>query len=458
MDVHKAKDKPTTILMFPWIGYGHLSAYLELAKAVSRSRNNFQIYFCSTPVNLDSIRPKLVPSSSSSSSSIQFVELHLPSSPEFPPHLHTTNALPPHLTPTLHQAFAAAAPRFESILQTLSPHLLIYDVLQPWAPRIASSLNIPAINFNTTATSIISHALHNIHYPNSKFPLSDFVLHNYWKAKYTNVDGTTTERGRRVREAFLYCLTASRDVILINSFKEMEGKYMDYLSVMLKKRVIAVGPLVYEPSEDEEDEDYSRIKTWLDKKEASSTVLVAFGSEFFPSKEEMEEIAIGLEKSGANFIWVVRFPKGEERKRIEELLPEGFVERAGERAMVEKDWAPQGKILKHRSIGGFVSHCGWNSVMESIMLGVPVIGVPMHVDQPYNAGLLEEAGVGVEAKRDPDGKIQRQEIANLIRQVVVDKSREDLRMKVREMREILRRKGDQKIDEMLTQISLLLKI
>ncbi|KAE8637498.1 UDP-glucosyltransferase 29-like [Cucumis sativus] len=452
MDVQKSRDTPTTILMLPWIGYGHLSAYLELAKVLSR-RNNFLIYFCSTPVNLDSIKPRLIPSSS-----IQFVELHLPSSPEFPPHLHTTNALPPRLTPTLHKAFAAAASPFEAILQTLCPHLLIYDSLQQWAPQIASSLNIPAINFNTTAASIISHALHNINYPDTKFPLSDWVLHNYWKGKYTTANEATLERIRRVRESFLYCLSASRDITLISSCREIEGEYMDYLSVLLKKKVIAVGPLVYEPREDDEDEDYSRIKNWLDKKEALSTVLVSFGSEFFPSKEEMEEIGCGLEESGANFIWVIRSPKGEENKRVEEALPEGFVEKAGERAMIVKEWAPQGKILKHRSIGGFVSHCGWNSVMESIMLGVPVIAVPMHVDQPYNAGLVEEAGLGVEAKRDPDGMIQREEVAKLIREVVVDKSREDLRTKVIEMGEILRSKGDEKIDEMVAQISLLLKI
>ncbi|KAL0550695.1 hypothetical protein IC582_009755 [Cucumis melo] len=455
MDVQKSRDTPTTILMLPWIGYGHLSAYLELAKVLSK-RNNFLIYFCSTPVNLDSIKRKVVPSSSS----IQFVELHLPSSPEFPPHLHTTNALPPRLTPTLHKAFAAAASPFEEILQTLCPHLLIYDSLQPWAPQIASSLNIPAINFNTTAASIICHALHNINYPDTKFPLSDWVLHNYWKGKYTTADPTNSERIRRVRESFLYCLSASHDVSLINSCREIEGEYMDYLSVLLKKKVIAVGPLAYEPreDEDEEDEDYSRIKNWLDKKEVSSTVLVSFGSEYFPSKQEMEDIGNGLEESGANFIWVIRFPKGEENRRVEEALPEGFVEKAGERAMILKDWAPQGKILKHRSIGGFVSHCGWNSVMESILLGVPVIGVPMHVDQPYNAGLVEEAGLGVEAKRDPDGRIQREEVAKLIREVVVNKNREDLRTKVKEMSEILRSKGDEKIEEMVAQISLLLKI
>ncbi|XP_038901884.1 UDP-glucosyltransferase 29-like [Benincasa hispida] len=444
---------PTTILMFPWLGYGHLSPYLELAKALTRCRNNkFHIYFCSTPVNLESIKPKLIPSSSSSY--IEFVELHLPSSPEFPPNLYTTNALPPHLTPTLHQAFAAAAPRFEAILQTLSPHLLIYDYFQPWAPRLASSLNIPAINFNTSGVSLISHAFHSIHYPDSKYPVSDFVLHKHWKAKLN--PAAASEHSRSVREAFFYCFNASCDVILTNSFREVDGEHMDYLSLLLKKKVIPVGPLVYEPNEeDQEDEDYWRIKNWLDKKEALSTVLVSLGSESYASEEEKEEIGKGLEESEANFIWVERInnQKGDEEQKRRE-----FVERAGERAMVVKGWVPQGKILKHGNIGGFVSHCGWNSVLESIVSGVPIIGVPITGDQPFNAGVVKEAGVGVETKRDPDGKIQRQEVAKLIKDVVVEKTREDLRMKVREMSEILRRKREEKIDEMLAQISLLRNI
>lgn len=135
------------------------SLSLELAKALSRSRKDFHIYFCSTCQSCHST--KLSPS-------IQFVELHLSSSLELPPYLHTTNSRPPPLGPTLHQAFSTATPRFEAILQILSLHLLIYDSFHPtWAPQIASSLNIPAINFNITEVSIISHVVHRDHYPNS---------------------------------------------------------------------------------------------------------------------------------------------------------------------------------------------------------------------------------------------------------------------------------------------------
>ena len=452
MDAQQAANmSPTasTIFMLPWVGFGHLSAYLELAKALST--RNFHIYFCSTPVSLASIKPRLIPSCSS----IQFVELHLPSSDEFPPHLHTTNGLPSRLVPTIHQAFSAAAHTFEAFLQTLRPHLLIYDSLQPWAPRIASSLNIPAINFFTAGAFAVSHVLRAFHYPDSQFPSSDFVLHSRWKIKNTTAESPTQVKIPKIGEAIGYCLNASRGVILTNSFRELEGKYIDYLSVILKKRVLPIGPLVYQPNQDEEDEDYSRIKNWLDRKEASSTVLVSFGSEFFLSKEETEAIAHGLEQSEANFIWGIRFPKGAKKNAIEEALPEGFLERAGGRAMVVEEWVPQGKILKHGSIGGFVSHCGWNSAMESIMCGVPVIGIPMQVDQPFNAGILEEAGVGVEAKRDSDGKIQRDEVAKLIKEVVVERTREDIRNKLEEINEILRTRREEKLDELATEISLL---
>uniref|UniRef100_P0DO72 Mogroside IIIx synthase n=1 Tax=Siraitia grosvenorii TaxID=190515 RepID=GT942_SIRGR len=421
----------TTILMLPWVGYGHLLPFLELAKSLSR-RKLFHIYFCSTSVSLDAIKPKLPPSISSDDS-IQLVELRLPSSPELPPHLHTTNGLPSHLMPALHQAFVMAAQHFQVILQTLAPHLLIYDILQPWAPQVASSLNIPAINFSTTGASMLSRTLHPTHYPSSKFPISEFVLHNHWRAMYTTADGALTEEGHKIEETLANCLHTSCGVVLVNSFRELETKYIDYLSVLLNKKVVPVGPLVYEPNQEGEDEGYSSIKNWLDKKEPSSTVFVSFGTEYFPSKEEMEEIAYGLELSEVNFIWVLRFPQGDSTSTIEDALPKGFLERAGERAMVVKGWAPQAKILKHWSTGGLVSHCGWNSMMEGMMFGVPIIAVPMHLDQPFNAGLVEEAGVGVEAKRDSDGKIQREEVAKSIKEVVIEKTREDVRKKAREM-------------------------
>ncbi|KAK7852317.1 beta-d-glucosyl crocetin beta-1 [Quercus suber] len=123
----------------------------------------------------------------------------------------------------------------------------------------------------------------------------------------------------------------------------------------------------------------------------------------------MEEIAHGLELSKVDFIWIVRFPVGEKIK-LGKALPEGFLERVGERGIVVEDWAPQAKILRHSSIGGFVSHCGWSSVIESIKFGVPIIAIPMQFEQPLNARVVEEVGVAMEVKRDRDGKLERVEL------------------------------------------------
>ncbi|XP_047309357.1 beta-D-glucosyl crocetin beta-1,6-glucosyltransferase-like [Impatiens glandulifera] len=164
--------------------------------------------------------------------------------------------------------------------------------------------------------------------------------------------------------------------------------------------MIPTGPLVQEPEEEEEEgEDNDEIMDWLNKKETSSTVLVTFGSESFLSREETSEVAKGLELSMVNFIWVLRFPF-EEKISIEEALPNGFLERVGDRGLVVEKWASHARILEHQNVGGFVSHCGWGSTMDAMEFGVPIVAIPMNSDQPVNARLVEEIGVGLEVNRD----------------------------------------------------------
>lgn len=114
--------------------------------------------------------------------------------------------------------------------------------------------------------------------------------------------------------------------------------------------------------------------------------------------------------------------------------------------MVLEKWAPQATILKHTSVGGFVSHCGWCSFMESMKFGVPIVAMPMHIDQPINARLVEYIGMGVEALRDENGKLQSKEIAKVIREVVIEDSGEGVRKKARELSEKMNMKGDEEID------------
>lgn len=441
------------IVMFPWLAHGHISPFLELAKKLST--RNFSIYFCSTPINLSSIKGKLHEQQHSAAASIQLVELQLPSFPDqLPPHYHTTNGLPPHLMPTLKKAFDSASNTFADILKSLQPDLLIYDILQPWAAKAASSLNIPAILFYTGGASVFSVVVHYGKNPGAEYPFPEiFRLQNFPRTtteinRVTNSGSNDMTDEERAAES----LKSSCNIILMKCCREMEGKYLDYISSLSDKKPIPVGPLV-EDSAAWEFEN-SAIMDWLNKKDNLSVVFVSFGSEYYIPKEEMIEIGHGLELSSnkVSFIWVVKFPQGNKMNKVEEVLPEGYLRRVGERGMIVEGWVQQREILRHRSIGGFVSHCGWSSVMESIMFGVPIVAIPMQIDQPLNAKLLEAIGVGVEVRRNENRRLHREEIAKVIKNVVVEECGQKVRRKVREMGEILRNKGDEEIDEVAKEL------
>ncbi|XP_030456198.1 LOW QUALITY PROTEIN: beta-D-glucosyl crocetin beta-1,6-glucosyltransferase-like [Syzygium oleosum] len=428
-------QRPIKVMMLPWLAHGHISPFLELAKRLST--RNFHIYLCSTPVNLSFIKPKI---SEKYSSSIELVELHLPSPPELPPHYHTTKGLPPHLMNTLKVAFDMASPVFSDIVKSLGPNLLIHDFLQPWAAEAVKSHGMPSVVFFSIGAGTLSFIFHMVKNAGSKFPFEAIRLHDYEQAKLIKVMDDSAVRVKD-KDRVLQSVERSSNFILLKTFRELDGKYMDYLSSLLGKNVVPVGPLVEDPS-NIEDGDFE----WLDKREKSSTNFVSFGSEYFPTEKEREEIAYGLELSNVNFIWVIRFTVGESTE-LEEALPEGFFERVRDRGLVIDGWAPQGKILEHPSIGGFVSHCGWSSIIESMNSGVPIIAMPMQLDQPLNARTVEEIGVGLQVKRNKSGELERLEIAKVIKDVVVEKDGESVRKKAKEMSYSIRNKGEGELDE-----------
>ncbi|KAI3899030.1 hypothetical protein MKW92_017752 [Papaver armeniacum] len=440
------------VLMFPWLAHGHISPFLELAKTLAQ--RNFYIYFCSTPINLTSIKDKLSRDRQLEDTSIELVELRLPSLPDLPPHYHTTKSLPPHLMPTLKKAFDLSSPSFKDILLTIKPDLLVYDFIQAWAPTLASQLNIPAVQLLTTGAAFTSFALHLFkENPDTQFPFPSIYLYDH--ETHQVIKRISHPEGMEDRERITQSIDKSTDVVFINTFKEIEEKYLDYLSYTLGKELVPVGPLLQNPTSSpscDHEQEMNKFDEWLRNKENSSVVFVSFGTEYFMSKEEIQEVAYGLELSEVNFIWVIRFPDNLEEDRLAQVLPKGFMERIVEKGMVVENWAPQAKILVNDKIGGFVSHCGWNSVMESMKYGVPIIAMPMHLDQPINARLVVELGLGVEVKRDEDGRLDRREIGEVIRKVLMGKGGIEVKMKAKEMSQKMRCKGDEDIDALVGKL------
>nr|XP_043638634.1 cyanidin-3-O-glucoside 2-O-glucuronosyltransferase-like [Erigeron canadensis] len=436
------------VILLPWLAYSHISRFLAFGKGLANHKC-FDIYLCSSQVNLQTLRKNLP---ERYSQSITLVELNLPSSSSLPLHYHTTNGLPPHLLKTLTADYAKSFPGFEVIIQNIRPHLLIYDFSQLWAIDAATSMNIPSVMFLSGCVPMFAMGVHSALRPSSeKFPFPEMYFKDHeiahMKAIGRHIPPPPTGEIKTTSHPFFECINRSRDIILVKSTRELAGKYIDYMSQVVGKKVLPVGPLVEENSKEAVNE-HVHLFQWLDKKEESSVVFVSFGSEYFLSDNDIEDIAFGLELSQViSFIWVIRSPEGAKTRSVEQVLPHGFLERIGDRGMVTDKWLPQAKILSHSSTGGFISHCGWGSVMESIHYGVPVIAMPMQFDQPFNARLVETLEVGIDVSRDGDGRLKREEMAEVLKKVVVEDSGATIRKNAKELGEIMRNKMDQGVDK-----------
>ncbi|KAH0735849.1 hypothetical protein KY285_011556 [Solanum tuberosum] len=179
---------------------------------------------------------------------------------------------------------------------------------------------------------------------------------------------------------------------IMNSCREVESKYLDLLAHTKDKQYWAVGPLhMLLESRDSSNMTKHECLEFLDKQDVNSVIFVSFGTTTTLTQEQVNELALGLEQSNHTFIWVLRqADKKMETEKLEENdekieLPKGFEERVEGRGLVVKNWAPQLEILEHTSTGGFLSHCGWNSCLESISMGVPLAAWPINNDQPFNA-------------------------------------------------------------------------
>ena len=244
-----------------------------------------------------------------------------------------------------------------------------------------------------------------------------------------------------------------RDVkgIIVNTFAELEPYAIESFADGETPPVYTVGPVLdlggqAHPGSDRIERD--KVMEWLDAQPETSVMFLCFGSMGSFGAPQVREIALGLERSGRRFLWALRLPGPDgklggapDRTKLTEILPEGFLDRIGERGMI-CGWAPQMEVLAHKSIGGFLSHCGWNSILESLWNGVPTATWPMYAEQQLNAfRLVKELGLAVEMRldyRQQEGDVVKaEEIEGAVRGVMEDYSM--VRKMVKEMGEMSRR-------------------
>jgi hydroquinone glucosyltransferase len=236
--------------------------------------------------------------------------------------------------------------------------------------------------------------------------------------------------------------------ILINTFEELEteamkalvgGKIINPTDFDRMPGFYLVGPVI-SSSPLEYNDGGANCLSWLDNQPPSSVLFVSFGSGTALPKEQVTELAVGLEASGHRFLWVLRSPSSGflsvEETEISELLPEGFESRTQDRGLVVPSWAPQIPVLSHPSTGGFISHCGWNSTLESISHGVPIICWPLFAEQKMNRFLLvNEFKVAIEVKMEGDGFVKREEVERAVRELMEGESCTRVRERGTELKE-----------------------
>ncbi|PON90345.1 UDP-glucuronosyl/UDP-glucosyltransferase [Trema orientale] len=231
---------------------------------------------------------------------------------------------------------------------------------------------------------------------------------------------------------------------LFNSCSAIEGPFLQEIlandKVFGKKKTWAVGPLLQSTKFKELRDQDKFLFELLDKQERNSVLYISFGITTTLSDEEIKELALGLELSGVKFLWVLKDADEANMLSNEEAgrprLPDGFEERMKGMGMVVRECVNQMEILGHPSIGGFMSHCGWNSCVESISMGVPIAAWPTHSDQPINAALITEVlkvGVAVMEWRQRDELVTSSMIAEAARKLMASEEGDEIRKRTEAM-------------------------
>ncbi|KAK2972529.1 hypothetical protein RJ640_006595 [Escallonia rubra] len=219
--------------------------------------------------------------------------------------------------------------------------------------------------------------------------------------------------------------------IILNTFDALEHDVLDALSSLFPP-IYPIGPLLL-PSQLDDDSHLKSIGSnlwkedseclqWLDTKEPNSVVYVNFGSITVMTPDQLVEFSWGLANSNQTFLWIIRpdLVTGDSA-----VLPPEFRSATKERGLIAS-WCPQEQVLRHPSIGGFFTHNGWNSTLESICRGVPMICWPFFAEQQTNCWYCcTQWGIGLEIDNDA----KRDEVESLVTKLMVGENGKEMKKK-----------------------------
>ncbi|OAY44945.1 anthocyanidin 3-O-glucosyltransferase 1-like [Manihot esculenta] len=395
------------LVFVPWPSVGHLVSEMEAAKLLLTRHHHLSItVIILNHAFVDSKVHNYIESQQASSLSISN-RLQIIYLPKDETELSSFSSFFERQKPHVKEVVLKVT-QSESVVDSPKLVSFVVDMLCTQMIDVATEFGVPSYVFFPASAASLGLMLHvqkihdedkfdPIEFKNSKAELQVPSLIN-------PLPSTVMPAEMLSKEMFLFILSNARRYteakgIMVNTFMELESYAIESLKM---PPVYPVGPILNVESDGRSINQ--EIMQWLDDQPPSSVVFLCFGSMGCFSKDQVKEIASALERSGHRFLWSLRPPPSgigaSSREDPQQVLPKEFLDRTAGMGKVI-GWAPQVTVLAHPAVGGFVSHCGWNSVLESIWYGVPIATWPMYAEQQFNAfEMVMELGLAMEIKID----------------------------------------------------------
>ncbi|CAM0954454.1 unnamed protein product [Alopecurus aequalis] len=434
-----SSDPTPTVVLYAGFGVGHLTPMVELAKLFLRRGVPVVIAVPTPPASAAALFASSAsdgPRIAAANPSIAFHHLPPPdySSPDPNPFLQMLDVL--RLTVPLLRAFLSSLPSVSALvldffcIDSLDAGVPGYIYYTSSAADFAAFLHLPHY-FATTEGNLRDMGKNLLHFPGvPPIPASD-MPHSFLDRSNPFCTAMIGHYGR----------IPDAQGVLVNSYEWLEARAVSALREGLcvpgraTPPVHCIGPLIVKGAAAAEDERHACL-SWLDAQPDRSVVFICFGSMGAVSAAQLKVISLGLENSGHRFLWLVRSPPVDPAKffmprpapDLDALLPEGFLERTRGRGMVLKTWAPQVEVLRHAATGAFMTHCGWNSVLEAASAGVPMLCWPQYAEQRLNkVFVVDEMKLGVVMEGYDEELVKAEEVEKKVRLVLESEEGDKLR-------------------------------
>ncbi|XP_010942697.1 UDP-glycosyltransferase 73E1-like [Elaeis guineensis] len=453
-------DPKAHFILVPLVAaQGHTIPMLDMARLLAE--RGARVSFITTPVNAARIKP-IIDRVKDSHLPIQFVTLPFACAKAgLPDGCENFDLLPStEYVKAMFEGTSVLQEPLELFLRELrpKPNCMIADMCNPWTMEVARKLRIPRIIFHGPSCFYLlcqhNIALHSV-YERVADDFEPFLVPDLPRQVQVNKAQALAFATGPEWANFMHQLAmaeSTADGIVINSYDDLEPWYIENYQKAKGKKIWTIGPLCLCNKDvtskatrgNKASMDEHAIIKWLDTMEPSSVIYANFGSAARAPPSQLIEIGCGLQASNQPFIWVVK--EAELTPEIENWLSVELEESTSSRGLVIRGWAPQMVILSHPAVGGFLTHCGWNSISESISAGVLMITWPQFSDQFLNEKLIVdelEIGVAVGVKvptshvsEDGPVVVGRDDVQKAVSRLIDDgECGKERRMRVKELQE-----------------------